>query len=191
MMPKANLRDAISSLAELTEGTFQLVMDDPNNPARERVRRIIVCGGENIFRAGIGAAKSRHRGCGDRAGGAALSVSAEGIAGDPVEIPQRAAKCAGCRRSRKIAAAWIFMSDRLEPMLPETAVLTYAGREESASPAVGSYIVSKEEEVEIVQRALELPAESQVAPAPVMPEATVTAGLEPAKATPGPGMGAD
>jgi hypothetical protein len=83
------------------------------------------------------------------------------------------------------------MSDRLEPMLPETAVLTYSGREEAASPAVGSYLVSKEEETEIVQRALELPPESTVAPTPTKPEATMTGELESAKAAQGPGLGGD
>jgi hypothetical protein len=66
------------------------------------------------------------------------------------------------------------MSDRLEPMLPETTVLTYIGREEAASPAVGSKKVSDREESEIVMRALELPepkpAEAVVAPAVKPPE---------------------
>ena len=38
------------------------------------------------------------------------------------------------------------MSDRLEPMLPETAVLNYFGREEAASPAVGSKRINDQEE---------------------------------------------
>ena len=34
--------------------------------------------------------------------------------------------------------AWSFMEPRLRDMLPETAVLTYTGRDEAASPATGS-----------------------------------------------------
>src|SRR5206468_1825787 len=35
--------------------------------------------------------------------------------------------------------AWMFMEDRLQTMIPETAVLKYVGREEASSPATGSY----------------------------------------------------
>src|SRR5208282_5166778 len=49
MMPKANLRDAISTLTDLTEGAFQNVIDDPNNPPRERVRRLLLCSGKIYF----------------------------------------------------------------------------------------------------------------------------------------------
>ena len=41
-------------------------------------------------------------------------------------------------------------------MLPETAVLKYYGREESASPAVGSKRINDQEEAEIISRALDL-----------------------------------
>ena len=58
----------------------------------------------------------------------------------------------------KNRGAWTFMSDRLEPMLPETAVLNYFGREESASPAVGSKQINDQEETEIISRALDFPA---------------------------------
>jgi len=58
----------------------------------------------------------------------------------------------------KNRGAWTFMSDRLQPMLPETAVLNYFGREESASPAVGSKRINDQEEADIISRALDLPA---------------------------------
>ncbi len=69
----------------------------------------------------------------------------------------------------KNRGAWVFMSDRLEPMLPETAVLSYFGRDEAASPAVGSKRVSDQEEAEIISRALELPA-AAAGPPPAPPD---------------------
>ncbi len=84
----------------------------------------------------------------------------------------------------KNRGAWTFMSDRLQPMLPETAVLNYYGREESASPAVGSKRINDQEEAEIISRALELPA--QVSAKPAVPAETK---LE--KVAQGSGVGGD
>ena len=42
-------------------------------------------------------------------------------------------------------------------MLPETSVLKYVGRAESASPATGSHKLHEEEERELIARALEFP----------------------------------
>jgi len=72
----------------------------------------------------------------------------------------------------KNRGAWNFMSDRLQPMLPETAVLNYFGREESASPAVGSKKINDQEEAEIISRALDLPAPEPAKPTPVETKAT-------------------
>ena len=83
----------------------------------------------------------------------------------------------------KNRGAWSFMSDRLEPMLAETASLTYVGRDEAASPAVGSKKVNDREEQEILWRALELPE-----PQPAMGEPTDP---ELAKIAHGSGLGGD
>ncbi|MGA2441140.1 MAG: 2-oxoglutarate dehydrogenase E1 component, partial [Tepidisphaeraceae bacterium] len=49
MMPKANLRDAISVLSDLTDGSFHLVIDDRTFPSRDRVRRLLLCSGKIYF----------------------------------------------------------------------------------------------------------------------------------------------
>ena len=82
------------------------------------------------------------------------------------------------------------MSDRLEPMLPETAVLTYFGRDEAASPAVGSKKVSDREEAEILASALEVRAETKTAPAPETPVVAASpAPASPELAKVGAGLG--
>jgi 2-oxoglutarate dehydrogenase E1 component len=185
MMPKANLRDAISPITDFTDGTFQLLIDDPNNPPRDRVRRLLLCSGKIYF--ALEAARKR--------------VGLEDVAIVRVEqlypYPQKELQAifAKYRNAHEICwvqeeprnrGAWTFMSDRLEPMLSETAVLIYAGRDEAASPAVGSKKVSDTEEAEILARALELPtteAAKPPAPQPANPEL--------AKIAPGSGLGGD
>ena len=195
MMPKANLRDAISSLPELTEGTFQTVIDDPNNPPRDRVRRLLLCSGKIYF--ALENARKR--------------VGLEDVAIVRVEqlypYPQKELQAilAKYRNAHEICwvqeeprnkGAWTFMSDRLEPMLSETAVLMYAGRDEAASPAVGSKKVNDAEEAEILSRALELPPAEPPKPAAPAPSGELgrTASApkpELAKIAPGPGLGGD
>jgi 2-oxoglutarate dehydrogenase E1 component len=189
MMPKSNLRDAISSLADLTEGSFQLVIDDPANLPRERVRRLVLCSGKIYF---VLEATRKNAGIQDVA-----IVRVEQLYPYPQKELQ--AILAKYRNAHEVCwlqeepsnrGAWVFMSDRLEPMLPETALLTYCGRDEAASPAVGSKKVSDREEAEIVARALELsqPRESdRTAPQPSRPAATPE--LE--KVAPGTGLGGD
>jgi 2-oxoglutarate dehydrogenase E1 component len=49
--------------------------------------------------------------------------------------------------------AWRFISERLEPILRDRR-LTYVGREDAASPAVGSYKLHQEEQTQVIERAL-------------------------------------
>jgi 2-oxoglutarate dehydrogenase E1 component len=165
MMPKSNLRDARSTLADLTEGSFHLVIDDPSFPSRDRVRRLLLSSGRIYF--ALEAAR-KTAGLEDVA-----IVRVEQLYPYPkAELQSLLAKYRNAheigwvQEESKNRGAWVFMSDRLEPMLPETAVLSYYGRDEAASPAVGSKRVSDQEEAEVVSRALELPAPR---PAPAAP----------------------
>src|SRR2546423_3976641 len=51
MMPKSLLRleMSTSALSEFTEGQFQLVIDDPKAPARDSVRRLLLCSGKVFY----------------------------------------------------------------------------------------------------------------------------------------------
>jgi 2-oxoglutarate dehydrogenase E1 component len=193
MMPKANLRDSISPLSELTDGSFQLVIDDPNNPPRERVRRVLLCSGKIYFALET----------------ARKNMGIENMAIVRVEqlypYPQKelqaiiskyrnAMEICWVQEEPKNRGAWRFMAEHLQPMLPETAVLMYFGRDEAASPAVGSKKVSDGEEGEILSRALEI-AGSEITEAPGKTDApsapAAPAKPELAKIAPGPGLGGD
>ncbi|MGD0768971.1 MAG: 2-oxoglutarate dehydrogenase E1 component [Tepidisphaeraceae bacterium] len=157
MMPKANLRDAISVLTDLTDGSFHLVIDDRTFPSRDRVRRLLLCSGKIYFT--LEAAR-------EKAGSQDVAiVRVEQLYPYPkAELQAILAKYRNAhdvgwvQEEPKNRGAWTFMSDRLEPMLPETAVLNYFGREDSASPAVGSKRINDQEEADIISRALDLPA---------------------------------
>jgi len=53
--------------------------------------------------------------------------------------------------------AWQFMSLRLPRAIGAERTLRYVGRDEAASPAVGSYKVHQNEQTDIVERALRKP----------------------------------
>jgi 2-oxoglutarate dehydrogenase E1 component len=153
-MPKFNLRDAVSSLADLTEGSFGVALDDPNIPAVDRVRRLLMCSGK-IYFALENARKN--------AGITDLAiVRVEQLY--PYPEKELAGILAKYKNVKEVVwvqeepqnrGAWVFISDRLQPMLGDGVKLTYCGRDEAASPAVGSKKASDAEEAEIIGTALD------------------------------------
>ena len=50
--------------------------------------------------------------------------------------------------------SWHFVYHRLKPLLGESQALGYVGRDEAASPAVGSYKLHQKEQTEVIDGAL-------------------------------------
>jgi 2-oxoglutarate dehydrogenase E1 component len=161
MMPKSLLRvdEKIgngSTLAELTDGSFQVVLDDPTNLPRERVRRLLLCSGKVFF--ALDAGRKKHQ-VTDTA-----IVRVEQLYPFPkAEIQAmlakyRAQEICWVQEEPRNRGAWMFMQDRLQNMIAETAVLKYVGREEASSPATGSGKLHEIEAEEILTAALDLPA---------------------------------
>jgi len=157
MQPKSLLRYAPSwsKVSEMTDAGFQLVLDDPANPERDAVKRILFCSGKVFY--SVAAARDK--------------ASKNDVAIIRVEqlypFPKREVQAilARYRQAREICwvqeeprnrGAWQFMEDRLRDMLPDPAVLSYVGRDESASPATGSYKSHESEEQELIAHALDL-----------------------------------
>ena len=164
MMPKSLLRFAPSwsKLAEFTDSTFQLVLDDPSNPERDSVKRILFCSGKVFYSLSQAREKANVRNV--------AIVRVEQLYPYPRKEIQ--AILAKYRQAREICwvqeeprnrGAWQFVEDRLRDMLPDPAVLTYHGRDEAASPATGSYKMHEAEEQEIISHALDLPARQKEA----------------------------
>ena len=158
MTPKSLLRyqPSWSRVAEFTDAGLQLVLDDPANPERDSVKRILFCGGKIFYSLATARDQNKTRNV--------AIVRIEQLYPFPKKEIQ--AILAKYRQAREICwvqeeprnrGAWRFMEDRLRDMLPDPAVLTYYGRDESASPATGSYKMHELEEQEIISHALELP----------------------------------
>ena len=161
MMPKSLLRsDASSSrLEEFTQGSFQPVIDDPANPPREQVRRLLLCSGKIYF--ALDAARRKH----DVRNAAIVRIE------QFYPYPQKEIAAILSRYNRvedvvyvqdepQNRGAWTFMEPLLRQMLPDGRVLTYSGRPRSASPATGSYRLHVLEEQAILTHALDLPAQA-------------------------------
>ena len=154
LSPKSLLRYApsYSPLAELAEGGFQLVLDDPRAPAT--VRRVIVCAGR-IFHA-LDAARAE-------AGRAEVAlVRVEQLYPFPAAelataLGRYASAAEVCWVQEEPAnqGAWAFVRPLISPLLRPEVRFSYIGRDEAASPATGLYPIHQAEERAILEQALE------------------------------------
>ncbi|RYG69341.1 2-oxoglutarate dehydrogenase E1 component, partial [bacterium] len=159
MMPKSLLRkkETFSHLAELTgDAKVQLVINDPRHDAKgsDAVKRVILCSGKVYYT--LDAARQEQK-LTDVA-----IVRVEQLY--PFPKDELAAALKKYRRVQEVAwvqeepanrGTWRFVEPLLRGMLPDTLV-TYFGREASASPASGSMKSSTAEEEQLVKEALEI-----------------------------------
>ncbi len=163
MSPKSLLRHklCVSSLAELTQGTFRTVIDDiARGGAPEAgvtiepggVRRILLCSGKIYYE--LLAARR------ERALDWAVLVRVEQLY--PFPAKELEAIFAAYPEARQVywvqeepwnMGAWHVMYRRLRRVLPDDRTLGYAGRPEAASPATGSYKLHQVEERDLVNYA--------------------------------------
>jgi 2-oxoglutarate dehydrogenase E1 component len=157
--PKSILRDPLkaSTLEEFIEGSFQTVIDDASAPAdRDAVKRVLLCSGKTYWM--LKEARDKNN-----VGDVALVRVEQYYPFPQKELAgifakyRRAGEICWVQEEVRNRGAWSFMQERLLRMIPESAVLTYHGRDEAASPATGSMAVHKQEEQELVAAALELP----------------------------------
>ena len=139
MTPKSLLRNprATSHLADLSNGSFQPVLDDA--AARERaaeVQRIVLCSGKIFY--DLAARREK-----EPASAVAL-VRVEELFPFPADALRavfaqygEAAEVMWTQEEPENMGAWRFVEPRLHPILPEGVNLGYVGRPERASPAEG------------------------------------------------------
>ena len=168
MTPKSLLRAPVasSSLADLTAGTFQPVIDDERAQTRAKsITRLILCSGKiylDLVYKGETSKELRPE-----------WEQAEGIAAARVEelypFPERELRdlIAGYPNLREIVwlqeeprnmGAWTYMQARLREQADWTGDLLYRGRAEAASPAEGSEIWHGIEQARILRSALDVSA---------------------------------
>jgi 2-oxoglutarate dehydrogenase E1 component len=153
MAPKSLLRNkrAVSPVHDLTVGKFQEFLDDPQGP--DSPRRLVLCSGKVYYDLEAG---REDRGTSDVG-----IVRVEQFYPFHDELFERAIapyrgvdEVLWVQEETQNRGGWMFMFPRLLEIFPETPV-RYVGREPSASPATASPRIHREQQAEIVRRALE------------------------------------
>jgi 2-oxoglutarate dehydrogenase E1 component len=152
MTPKSLLRHrrVVSDVAMLTEGSFRCVLDDVVAP--EKVERVALCSGKIYYDL----MEKR-----DAKGDQSLAIlRLEQLYPFPakqlhqaLEKYDDAQKILWVQEEHKNFGAWSFVREQCESLGMEFA-LTYVGRDESASPATGSFQAHREEQDSLVEKVL-------------------------------------
>jgi 2-oxoglutarate dehydrogenase E1 component len=158
--PKSLLRlpRAVSHPEELAYGRFREVLDDVEAAAQpDAVERVVLCSGKVYYDL----LEERLRRYGDARMPVAL-VRVEQLYPWPAErvdaLRRRfrgASAVVWCQEEPENMGGWTFVRERLRRALGEGQQLVYAGRPESASPAVGSPRLHKEGQSALLRAALE------------------------------------
>ena len=154
MTPKSLLRHkaSVSTLEDLVDGQFQLVIDDPNQPKPETIKRVVFCAGKVFFDL---AAEHTEQGIEDIA-----LVRVEQLYPFPreevqaiVERYSKAEEFVWCQEEPLNQGAWFQIRHHLQACTGGKA-LKYVGRTGASSPAVGYYQVHLEQQKRLVGQAL-------------------------------------
>ncbi len=144
-------REARSTIDQLTSGEFHPLLDDPNPPEAERVKRILLCSGKVAYDL----LKRR-----DETEARAVVLRVEQLYPFPAD-----AIVAALERYPKLKTltwvqeepenmgAWPFVHNLLHRLLPDRVNLRHESRPESGSPATGSATVHGLQQTDIVDRA--------------------------------------
>ncbi|TGL47295.1 2-oxoglutarate dehydrogenase E1 component [Leptospira kemamanensis] len=154
MTPKSLLRlkDAASSLDDITTGAFKKILPDPVAKP-EKVEKLLFCSGKVYYdlRKAIDAQKLEN----------VAVVRIEQLYPFPENhIKQmitsygKLKKFVWVQEEPKNQGAWFFVRDRIEAVMPENKRLHYAGRSEFPSPACGHVVTHLKEQEDLVKDAL-------------------------------------
>lgn len=155
MSPKSLLRhpEAISKMEELTKEGFKLIIDDNRNTDKRAITRLVLCSGKVYYELikEVLEQKLEH----------IAVVRVEQLYPFPkqelkttLEKYQNAKDIIWCQEEPKNQGAWYCNKHRFENIKPKNVKLTYAGREESASPAAGYSELHRKQQNKLIGDAL-------------------------------------
>jgi 2-oxoglutarate dehydrogenase E1 component len=156
MTPKGllRLREASSTLADLTEGGFQPVIDDAERPEKEDVRRLALCSGKLFYDLVGHELRERAR--------RVAAVRIEQLYPFPLEATRRVVEgypnleeVVWAQEEPQNMGAWRTIRHRLEEVAGRCPV-RYVGRPWRASPSEGYPTAHLLEQDRIVREALNL-----------------------------------
>jgi 2-oxoglutarate dehydrogenase E1 component len=149
-------KQAVSPIGDFTDGTFEPVLAETSGLDPERTRRVLLCSGKVYYDLIIA---REQRDIDDVA-----IVRVEQLYPFPADEIRRAlapytaaAEVFWVQEEPWNMGGWHFMALRLPQVVGEGRALRYVGREEAASPAIGSYKMHQREQSELVDRALRKP----------------------------------
>jgi 2-oxoglutarate dehydrogenase E1 component len=151
MTPKSLLRHprAVSPIADLSQGSFQEVLDDPNRP--KKPRRLLLCSGKLYYELAARREELKDT--------TTAILRIEQLYPFPARRLAELFKGYGgiteglwVQEEPRNRGAWCFMHEMFDRSFPEIG-LGYIGREESASPATGSHSRHEREQRQIVEGA--------------------------------------
>lgn len=156
MTPKSLLRHkaAVSSIKDLTDGQFELLIPEIDTTIKTAsVKRVILCSGKVYYDLlEERQAKSRND---------VALIRIEQLYPFPEDAVTRelkryskAQEVVWCQEEPENQGAWYQIQHRIRASLSKGQTLQYAGREASASPAVGSAGLHHEQQKALVQQAL-------------------------------------
>ena len=155
--PKSLLRHplAISSLEELTEGTFQNAIGEIDAIEPNQVKRVVMCSGKVFYDL----IEERRK----KAQTDVAIVRIEQLYPFPYEEVAKILEpythvtdFVWCQEEPQNQGAWYCSKHNFEYVIPKGAKLSYAGRPASAAPAVGYASLHNKQQRELIEQALTL-----------------------------------
>jgi 2-oxoglutarate dehydrogenase E1 component len=155
MMPKSLLRNdmSVSSLEDLTQGSFARVIDEVDDLQPQQVRRVVFCSGKVYFDL----LKARRK---DNLRDVAL-VRVEQLYPFPSEEYEaalnrypNAREIVWCQEEPQNQGAWYQIRHRLQEALGGRRQVLYAGRAPAAAPATGISKIHEAEQTALIHAAL-------------------------------------
>jgi 2-oxoglutarate dehydrogenase E1 component len=155
MTPKSLLRSeqASSRTEDFTNGGFEEILGSPEVGPPEKMKRVILCSGKVYYDL------LNHRETEKITNAAIVRVEqlyplAEKKLREAIEPFSKKAKLIWCQEESQNMGAWTYMEPRLWALFSRE--ITYAGRNASASPAVGSLVIHKREQAQLIAEAFSL-----------------------------------
>lgn len=157
MTPKSLLRNklAVSTLDELSQGRFQLVIPEVDNIKPDKAKKVVLCSGKVYYDL---LTKRRE----DKNTEVAI-IRVEQLYPFPYEELRaelskytKTKQIVWCQEEPKNQGAWFITRDRIIACLQNGQELSYAGRKPSAAPAAGYPALHKKQQTELVDDALKV-----------------------------------
>lgn len=155
MSPKSLLRHplCVSSMEELANGTFQAAIPEIDDLDPAKVRRVVMCSGKVYYDLLAERRKNEQEDV--------AIIRIEQLYPFPYEDVSQAIEAytnvedfVWCQEEPQNQGAWYSSQHNMRYALPDGAILHYAGREASASPAVGYMSVHIQQQNELIADAL-------------------------------------